>query len=60
MKRPCHKRNGKGVFTCYLVKGGDKLLLLQLKEKCEFWETSSRFILQSLGLCLPMYIYMHL
>lgn len=35
-------------------------MILQLKEKCEFWETSSRFILQSLGLRSPMYIYMNL
>ena len=29
------------------------------KKNVIFWETSSRFILQSLGLRLPMYIYMH-
>jgi hypothetical protein len=30
------------------------------KKNMIFWETSSRFILQSLGLRLPMYIYMPL
>ena len=41
-------------------RGENKSVHLQKKEKCEFWETSSRFILQSLGLRLPMYIYMPL
>ncbi len=41
-------------------RGGHKKVHSLLKEKREFWETSSRFILQSLGLRLLMYIYMHL
>ena len=38
-------------------RGENKSVHLQKKEKCEFWETSSRFTLQSLGLL--MYKYMH-
>ena len=38
-------------------RGENKSVHLQKKEKCEL---SSRFILQSLGLRLPMYIYMPL
>ena len=41
-------------------RGEYKLVHLQEKEKCVFGETSSRFTLQSLGLRLPMYIYMNL
>ena len=45
------KKNG-------IRRGGHKKIRSRLKEKCEFWETRCRFVLQSLGLRLPMYIYM--
>ena len=38
-------------------RGGHKKVHSLLKEKREFWETSSRFTLQSLGLSLDMLIY---
>ena len=35
-------------------RGENKSVHFQYKEKCDFWETSSHFIQQSLGLRLPM------